>query len=217
MLNTMSRRMPQKDVVLARRQVEGMIADGRTVIIVDGKVLKVDALLKYHPGGDKPIRHMVGRDATDEVNAYGNLGSNWYKASLIQPLIDCIHSRPVSTCQNFRWAGSRDDGETFCHQYKAASSGPIRMLLKRPARIQKTKILQLGAAPPKTLHYSIPLMVRVIAGDGGVATTRNFMKSPLYLLYRRLNRLQAMKRANFQQWTLVHSKRLISILPNIQH
>lgn len=215
--NSLSRRMPQKDAVLAPRQVEGMIADGRTVIIVNGKVLKVDAFLKYHPGGDKPIMHMVGRDATDEVNAYGKSASNWYKASLIQPLIDCIHSRPVSTCQSSKWAGSRDDGKTFCHQYKAASSGPILMLLKRPARILKTKILQLGAAPLQTLHYSIPLMVRVITGDGGVATTQNFMKSPLYPLYRRLSRLQAMNRANFQQWTLVHSKRLISILRNIQH
>lgn len=96
--NSLFRRMPQKDLVLPRRQIEGMIADGRTVIIVDGKVLKVDAWLKYHPGGDKPIMHMVGRDATDEFNAYGKSASNWYKVWLIQPLLDCIHSRPVSTC-----------------------------------------------------------------------------------------------------------------------
>ena len=69
--SSLSGRMPQKDVVLTRRQVEGMIAHDRTVIVVDGKVLKVDAWLKYHPGGDKAIMHMVGRDATDEVNAYG--------------------------------------------------------------------------------------------------------------------------------------------------
>lgn len=64
------RRMAQKDDILAPRQIEGMIADGRTVIIVDGKVLKVDAWLRFHPGGDKAVMHMVGRDATDEVNAY---------------------------------------------------------------------------------------------------------------------------------------------------
>ena len=58
--------------VYTRRQIEGLIADGRTIIIVDGKVLKVDAWLKFHPGGDKAIQHMVGRDATDEVNAYGD-------------------------------------------------------------------------------------------------------------------------------------------------
>ena len=67
--SSLSRRMPQKDTLLTPRQVEGMIADGRTVFIIDGKVLKVDAWLRYHPGGDKVILHMVGRDATDEVNA----------------------------------------------------------------------------------------------------------------------------------------------------
>jgi delta8-fatty-acid desaturase len=55
--------------LLSRRQIEGLIADGRKIIILDGKVLKVDAWLKYHPGGDKSILHMVGRNATDEVNA----------------------------------------------------------------------------------------------------------------------------------------------------
>jgi delta8-fatty-acid desaturase len=57
------------EVLLSRRHVEGLIADGRSIIIVDQRVLKVDAWMKYHPGGDKAIMHMVGRDATDEVNA----------------------------------------------------------------------------------------------------------------------------------------------------
>jgi delta8-fatty-acid desaturase len=58
-----------KDNILSRREIEGMIADGLFITIVDGKVLKVDSWIKFHPGGDKAIRHMVGRDATDEVNA----------------------------------------------------------------------------------------------------------------------------------------------------
>ncbi|KAI9725116.1 MAG: Delta 8 Fatty Acid Desaturase [Chrysothrix sp. TS-e1954] len=61
--------MDRKDTMYSRRQVEGMIARGKTVIIVDGHVLHVDSWLKYHPGGDKAIMHMIGRDATDEVNA----------------------------------------------------------------------------------------------------------------------------------------------------
>src|ERR1700710_2921750 len=56
--------------LLSRRHVEGLIADGKAIIIVGQKVLKVDPWMKYHPGGDKAIMHMVGRDATDEVNAY---------------------------------------------------------------------------------------------------------------------------------------------------
>jgi delta8-fatty-acid desaturase len=59
----------KKDVIISRKEIEGYIAAGKSIIIVDQKVLKVDPWLKYHPGGDKAILHMVGRDATDEVNA----------------------------------------------------------------------------------------------------------------------------------------------------
>lgn len=61
-----------KNVVLSRRQIEGLIADGKTIVIVDGKALKLDAWLEYHPGGDKSIKHVVGRDATDEINGFVN-------------------------------------------------------------------------------------------------------------------------------------------------
>lgn len=60
----------RKSRVFSRREIEAQIANGRSIVIVDGKVLKVDAWLPYHPGGDKAIAHMVGRDATDEVTRY---------------------------------------------------------------------------------------------------------------------------------------------------
>ncbi|KAI9654369.1 MAG: hypothetical protein M1821_006685 [Bathelium mastoideum] len=66
---TNSSRYARKDTLLSRRQIETLIAEGRSIIIKNGKVLKVDAWLPYHPGGDKAIMHMVGRDATDEVHA----------------------------------------------------------------------------------------------------------------------------------------------------
>ncbi|EAW23882.1 fatty acid desaturase [Aspergillus fischeri NRRL 181] len=59
----------RKDAILSRRYIEGQIADGKHIIIFDDRVLKVDAWIKFHPGGDKSIKHMVGRDATDEINA----------------------------------------------------------------------------------------------------------------------------------------------------
>ncbi|KAF9891744.1 hypothetical protein FE257_003225 [Aspergillus nanangensis] len=59
----------KKDTLLSRRYIEGQIADGKHVIIFENRVLKVDAWIKFHPGGDKSIKHMVGRDATDEINA----------------------------------------------------------------------------------------------------------------------------------------------------
>ncbi|KAK4159638.1 putative fatty acid desaturase [Cladorrhinum sp. PSN259] len=54
--------------VIPRREIEALIAEGRNIIIVDQHALKVDGWMKYHPGGNKAIQHMVGRDATDEVN-----------------------------------------------------------------------------------------------------------------------------------------------------
>ena len=63
-------RVSRKDTVLTRRYIEGLIAEGKHVIIYENRVLKVDAWIPFHPGGDKSIKHMVGRDATDEINAY---------------------------------------------------------------------------------------------------------------------------------------------------
>lgn len=60
--------LARKQRVWTRREIEGLIADGRKIVIVDQMVLKVDAWMEYHPGGDKAILHMVGRDASSEVN-----------------------------------------------------------------------------------------------------------------------------------------------------
>lgn len=57
----------KKYPVLSRREIEGMIAEGRSIFIVDQYILKADPWLPYHPGGNKAILHMIGRDATDEI------------------------------------------------------------------------------------------------------------------------------------------------------
>lgn len=54
--------------IMTRREIEALIAEGRSIFILDQYVIKADGWRKYHPGGDKAIMHMVGRDATDEVN-----------------------------------------------------------------------------------------------------------------------------------------------------
>ena len=65
----MARTPPQKTRIWSRREIEGLIAEGRKVIILDDQVIKADAWLPYHPGGDKAILHMVGRDGTAEIRA----------------------------------------------------------------------------------------------------------------------------------------------------
>lgn len=58
------------DNIITREQVKDRIASGQAIVIYKGLVLKLDRWIKYHPGGDKAIHHMIGRDATDEMNAY---------------------------------------------------------------------------------------------------------------------------------------------------
>lgn len=53
--------------ILSRRQIEGFIADSQLIVIYDNKVLRLDKWVEKHPGGKLPILHMVGRDATDEI------------------------------------------------------------------------------------------------------------------------------------------------------
>jgi len=54
---------------LSRRTIEGLIAAGHVVVITEKRVLKLDGWLDKHPGGKLAVLHMVGRDATDEINA----------------------------------------------------------------------------------------------------------------------------------------------------
>lgn len=56
--------------LMSRADVETLIAQGRSIVIVDQYVMKLDAWIPYHPGGRKSIMHMVGKDATDEVNGF---------------------------------------------------------------------------------------------------------------------------------------------------
>ncbi|KAG6012420.1 hypothetical protein E4U43_007805 [Claviceps pusilla] len=55
--------------VMTRNEIKNLIANGRKIVIFDQFVLKVDPWLPYHPGGDKALLHMVGKDATDEIQA----------------------------------------------------------------------------------------------------------------------------------------------------
>ncbi|MGH7961881.1 MAG: cytochrome b5-like heme/steroid binding domain-containing protein [Candidatus Binatia bacterium] len=65
--------VPKTYPTLSREEVGRLIAAGRKIVIFNQYVLKVDAWLPYHPGGDKAMLHMVGRDATDEIKAYDAL------------------------------------------------------------------------------------------------------------------------------------------------
>jgi delta8-fatty-acid desaturase len=55
---------------LTRVQVAKRIAAGETLVLHRRRVYKLDSWLARHPGGELAILHFVGRDATDELEAY---------------------------------------------------------------------------------------------------------------------------------------------------
>ena len=64
-------RMGAPTPVITRDQVAARILAGDSLVILRNKVLRVPpSWLKAHPGGALAILHFVGRDATDEVEAF---------------------------------------------------------------------------------------------------------------------------------------------------
>ena len=81
--------------MFSRREIEGQIANGKAIVIVDSNVLNVGAWMPYHPGGDKAMRHMIGRDATDEVTRYAADVCSTATANMCNP--DSTPLRPSSS------------------------------------------------------------------------------------------------------------------------
>ncbi|KAL8291815.1 hypothetical protein RQP46_002073 [Phenoliferia psychrophenolica] len=62
---------PTKEVrTLTRQQIAFCITQGHVLVIHRGFVYRLNNFLKNHPGGAMPVLHYVGRDATDEIEAY---------------------------------------------------------------------------------------------------------------------------------------------------
>ena len=56
-----------RDTVMSPELVNDRIAQGQAIVIYRDYVLRLDSWLDKHPGGRLAILHMVGRDATDEI------------------------------------------------------------------------------------------------------------------------------------------------------
>ena len=50
-------------------EVARLVAQGKPIVIYDGYALNLDTWIDQHPGGQLPLLHMVGRDATIEIEA----------------------------------------------------------------------------------------------------------------------------------------------------
>ncbi|KAH3686378.1 hypothetical protein WICPIJ_002631 [Wickerhamomyces pijperi] len=56
--------------ILSRGEIEHRISQGDCIVIYKDHVLKLNKWIDRHPGGDKAVYHLVGRNATDEMIAY---------------------------------------------------------------------------------------------------------------------------------------------------
>lgn len=50
------------------KKIAQLVEQGQTIVIHEGYALDLGQWLNNHPGGRLAILHMVGRDATDEIN-----------------------------------------------------------------------------------------------------------------------------------------------------
>ena len=57
-------------------QIKRQIAQGEPIVIHEGYALNLAEWIDRHPGGRLAILHMVGRDATDEINMYAARGTS---------------------------------------------------------------------------------------------------------------------------------------------
>ncbi|EMG47225.1 hypothetical protein G210_2473 [Candida maltosa Xu316] len=55
---------------ISRREITDLISEGKVIVIYENNVLNLTGWIKKHPGGELAVYHMIGRDATDEMNAY---------------------------------------------------------------------------------------------------------------------------------------------------
>lgn len=56
--------------LIPAKEIRGLVADGKVIVIYEDYALKLDSWIDKHPGGRLAVLHMVGRDATDEINVY---------------------------------------------------------------------------------------------------------------------------------------------------
>lgn len=111
----------QNPKVFSAREVEDLIAKGHAIVIYDNQVLKLDSWIQFHPGGDKAIYHLVGRDATDEMNSYHSDGTREtfkrFRIGYIEGY--WINMLPPIQGGKYRFLDGKESGARLCGQVDA--------------------------------------------------------------------------------------------------
>ncbi|KAF8867323.1 fatty acid desaturase [Acephala macrosclerotiorum] len=128
---------PSATAILDTSYVEALIEDGTTVVIYNKSVLKLDSWLKHHPGGDKAILHFVGRDATDQINAFH---SEETKKSMFRYQIGLIDKKwdnvipPIQRASDGKNVLELGHGNRNNVDDKSGTSSPASSIFESPQR-----------------------------------------------------------------------------------
>ena len=57
-----------RNSIISAAEIKRQIEQGQPIVIHEGYALHLGEWIEKHPGGKLAILHMVGRDATDEIN-----------------------------------------------------------------------------------------------------------------------------------------------------
>ena len=103
-------------MTLTRQQIKNEILNGNILVIYNKQVLKLNSWIYNHPGGQLPLLHFVGRDATDEIEAYHDRSvlENLLKKFIIGKVDegDCEPFLPITPPIQLGWINNRFQGET---------------------------------------------------------------------------------------------------------
>lgn len=120
--------------ILTRTDIIDLIADGRAIIIYKNYVLDLTSWLSKHPGGDKAVHHMIGRDATDEMHAYHSLEAvrmfkywkigeiNYYWENLLPPIQGAVYPYNEVKVNKESTLESKIDESSDASDYELVSS-----------------------------------------------------------------------------------------------
>ncbi|AMD21354.1 HER075Cp [Eremothecium sinecaudum] len=137
-----------RDSVLTRTEIKDRISKGEVLVIYNSLVLRLDKWIKYHPGGDKVIYHLVGKDATTEMNILhgddtidtfakwriGRIDYRW------ENLLPPIQAGKTQDSKNTKLDIDEDDEESEATLYSSSSSQSCDSTLNSQATLYDTVI-----------------------------------------------------------------------------
>ncbi|ODV83422.1 hypothetical protein CANARDRAFT_203273 [[Candida] arabinofermentans NRRL YB-2248] len=134
-----SSRTLKKDKVLSPREIEHLIALGDCIVIYDQAVLKLNSWINKHPGGDKAVHHMIGKDATDEMNAYHSVETISIFKKFSIGVIDHDWVNLLPPIQGGIYSSMTDNNQKSEIKVKPMGQAAVEIKPKIPAGVIPTK------------------------------------------------------------------------------